>query len=89
MRLSSLLDALDGQLAPTGALPSDDPVIRGISYDSRRVSPGDLFVEFGQFAGRAGGAVSQYGLHPRQGLGDSLRRFEEHQSVTPIAQRLQ
>ncbi len=44
MRLSSLLDALDGQLAPTGALPSDDPVIRGISYDSRRVSPGDLFV---------------------------------------------
>ncbi len=47
MRLSALLSALPPGLAPREILrtdPSADPVIRGISYDSRRVSPGDLFV---------------------------------------------
>lgn len=47
MRLTSLLSALSDGLAPiewhrTGA--SDDPVIRGLTYDSRSVAPGDLFV---------------------------------------------
>ncbi|MCA9503939.1 MAG: UDP-N-acetylmuramoyl-L-alanyl-D-glutamate--2,6-diaminopimelate ligase [Spirochaetaceae bacterium] len=47
MRLSSLLSALR---EPNTALEwvreraSDDPTIRGIRYDSRQVSPGDLFV---------------------------------------------
>lgn len=47
MRLSALLSSLPEELAPTEwirARPADDPVIRGITYDSRRVSPGDLFV---------------------------------------------
>jgi UDP-N-acetylmuramoyl-L-alanyl-D-glutamate--2,6-diaminopimelate ligase len=44
MRLSTLLDALPDELAPTSARPADDPVIRGIAYDSRKVAPGDLFV---------------------------------------------
>ncbi len=46
MRLSALLNALPGPptpLAGRGAAPAD-PVIRGIRYDSRKVSPGDLFV---------------------------------------------
>jgi UDP-N-acetylmuramoyl-L-alanyl-D-glutamate--2,6-diaminopimelate ligase len=43
MRLSSLLAALPDEHAPRGA-PTSDPVIRGITYDSRNVSPGDLFV---------------------------------------------
>ncbi len=47
MRLSSLLDALPQALSASEwrrPNPSDDPTIRGIRYDSRRVSPGDLFV---------------------------------------------
>jgi len=47
MRLSSLLGALPPEHAPlewTRRVPSDDPAIRGIRYDSREVSPGDLFV---------------------------------------------
>jgi UDP-N-acetylmuramoyl-L-alanyl-D-glutamate--2,6-diaminopimelate ligase len=47
MRLSSLLTALPKELAPLAIVradPSEDPVIRGLCYDSRRVSPGDLFV---------------------------------------------
>jgi UDP-N-acetylmuramoyl-L-alanyl-D-glutamate--2,6-diaminopimelate ligase len=49
MRLSSLLAALPQELAPQDlargtALLDSDPVIRGITYDSRNVSPGDLFV---------------------------------------------
>ena len=47
MRLSSLLGALAQSQAPVEWLraePSDDPAIRGIRYDSREVSPGDLFV---------------------------------------------
>jgi UDP-N-acetylmuramoyl-L-alanyl-D-glutamate--2,6-diaminopimelate ligase len=47
MRLSSLLDALPNPLAVqewARSGPSDDPTIRGIRYDSRQVSPGDLFV---------------------------------------------
>ena len=43
MRLSALLAALPAEHAPRSA-PSSDPVIRGITYDSRSVSPGDLFV---------------------------------------------
>ena len=47
MRLSSLLAALPPELSPVGwrrESVSDDPTIRGIAYDSRGVSPGDLFV---------------------------------------------
>jgi UDP-N-acetylmuramyl-tripeptide synthetase len=47
MRLSSLLSALPEELAPrVWERPSsgDDPTIRGVRYDSRKVSPGDLFV---------------------------------------------
>lgn len=43
MRLSQLLTALPSSLAPSAA-PVDDPVIRGVSIDSRAVSPGELFV---------------------------------------------
>jgi UDP-N-acetylmuramoyl-L-alanyl-D-glutamate--2,6-diaminopimelate ligase len=45
MRLSALLAALPNELAPnTRDGAGDDPVIRGITYDSRQVAPGDLFV---------------------------------------------
>jgi UDP-N-acetylmuramyl-tripeptide synthetase len=45
MRLSALLDALPSRLAPlVRAAGEDDPIIRGVTYDSRGVSPGDLFV---------------------------------------------
>jgi len=47
MRLSSLLAALPKALEAIEwqrSTPSDDPTIRGIRYDSRKVSPGDLFV---------------------------------------------
>jgi UDP-N-acetylmuramoyl-L-alanyl-D-glutamate--2,6-diaminopimelate ligase len=43
MRFQELLDALPAGLAPRRA-PASNPVIRGICYDSRQVSPGDLFV---------------------------------------------
>lgn len=41
MRLSSLIDAIpeDQRLA----VPTDDPIVRGIKYDSRAVTSGDLF----------------------------------------------
>jgi UDP-N-acetylmuramoyl-L-alanyl-D-glutamate--2,6-diaminopimelate ligase len=41
MRLSALLASLSP--APAGA-PGEDPIVRGVSYDSRAVAPGDLFV---------------------------------------------
>lgn len=47
MQLSSLLAALPDEFAPAVSIDPDsthDPVIRGISYDSRKVAPGDLFV---------------------------------------------
>ncbi|MBW2272043.1 MAG: UDP-N-acetylmuramoyl-L-alanyl-D-glutamate--2,6-diaminopimelate ligase [Deltaproteobacteria bacterium] len=47
MRLSALLTSLPPELAAKEWLrpdPADDPVIRGITYDSRGVAPGDLFV---------------------------------------------
>ena len=47
MRLSALLASLPMHLAPIQWLresPSEDPVIRGLVYDSRKVAPGDLFV---------------------------------------------
>lgn len=46
MRLEALLGALPARNAPRSRRPGDagaDPVIRGLSYDSRDVSPGDLF----------------------------------------------
>ena len=46
MRLSELLAALPPGLAPTRRVTSkrdDDPVIRGVAYDSRSVAAGDLF----------------------------------------------
>jgi UDP-N-acetylmuramoyl-L-alanyl-D-glutamate--2,6-diaminopimelate ligase len=47
MQLSNLLSALPDELAASqwiGEGSGRDPVIRGITYDSRKVSPGDLFV---------------------------------------------
>ena len=44
MRLSELLAVLPEHLAPKEGLKGEDPVIRGIAYDSRAVKPGDLFV---------------------------------------------
>ena len=47
MRLSSLLDVLPKEseaIEWRRNNPSDDPTIRGVRYDSRLVSPGDLFV---------------------------------------------
>ncbi len=46
MRLSALLSALPPDGAPHQLLrpqPEDDPVVRGIRYDSRDVAPGDVF----------------------------------------------
>jgi len=46
MRLSSLVSQLTGDLAPRRSIAAEDgrdPVIRGITYDSRDVSPGDAF----------------------------------------------
>lgn len=47
MRLSTLIATLPADLSATGWIRSSDqsdPLIRGICYDSRQVSPGDLFV---------------------------------------------
>ncbi|MDJ0785454.1 MAG: UDP-N-acetylmuramoyl-L-alanyl-D-glutamate--2,6-diaminopimelate ligase [Myxococcota bacterium] len=44
MRLSTLLAALPPTLAASRPETSEDPVIRGIECDSRKVSPGDVFV---------------------------------------------
>jgi UDP-N-acetylmuramoyl-L-alanyl-D-glutamate--2,6-diaminopimelate ligase len=45
MRLSELIAALPAGLAPTRSTEGTDPdpLIRGITYDSRQVAPGDLF----------------------------------------------
>jgi UDP-N-acetylmuramoyl-L-alanyl-D-glutamate--2,6-diaminopimelate ligase len=46
MRLSTLVKALPSELAPSGAAcgeSNEDPVIRGVAYDSRCVVAGDLF----------------------------------------------
>ncbi|MCP3982785.1 MAG: UDP-N-acetylmuramoyl-L-alanyl-D-glutamate--2,6-diaminopimelate ligase [bacterium] len=43
MHLSELLAALPPSLAPT-RIEGDDPVVRGITYDSRSIAAGDLFV---------------------------------------------
>ena len=42
MRLSALLTALTP--TPAGGGASDDPIVRGVCYDSRAVAPGDVFV---------------------------------------------
>jgi UDP-N-acetylmuramoyl-L-alanyl-D-glutamate--2,6-diaminopimelate ligase len=47
MRLSNLLAALPADLATSqrlGEESAQDPLIRGICYDSRNVAPGDLFI---------------------------------------------
>ena len=45
MRLSDLVAALPPELGPRQPLASsEDPVIRGLGYDSRAVAPGELFV---------------------------------------------
>lgn len=43
MRLTELLAALPPSLTPS-QVSGDDPIVRGISYDSRAVAAGDLFV---------------------------------------------
>jgi UDP-N-acetylmuramoyl-L-alanyl-D-glutamate--2,6-diaminopimelate ligase len=42
MRLSALLASLSP--APADTAGGDDPIVRGLCYDSRAVAPGDLFV---------------------------------------------
>ncbi len=42
MRLSALVASLSP--APAGSRGGEDPIVRGVSYDSRAVAPGDLFV---------------------------------------------
>ena len=49
MRLSSLTDQLSVQ-ATTGAHPSSDPEVTAICYDSRKVTPGAVFVAIEGFA---------------------------------------
>ena len=44
MRFSSLLTALPSGLAPRETRIADDPPIRNLCIDSRKVAPGDLFV---------------------------------------------
>jgi UDP-N-acetylmuramoyl-L-alanyl-D-glutamate--2,6-diaminopimelate ligase len=44
MRLSTLLAALPSSLAAQRLVSMDDPVVRGVTYDSRIVAPGDVFV---------------------------------------------
>jgi len=44
VRFSSLLTALPAALAPRETRIADDPPIRNLCIDSRRVAPGDLFV---------------------------------------------
>ena len=44
MRFSSLLTALPSALAPRETRIADDPPIRNLCIDSRRVTSGDLFV---------------------------------------------
>jgi UDP-N-acetylmuramyl tripeptide synthase len=44
VRFSSLLTALPRALAPRETQIADDPPIRNLCIDSRRVAPGDLFV---------------------------------------------
>ncbi|MGI9430909.1 MAG: UDP-N-acetylmuramoyl-L-alanyl-D-glutamate--2,6-diaminopimelate ligase [Myxococcota bacterium] len=44
MRFSQLLAALPERMTPLDVALGSDPVIRGVTYDSRHVSPGDLFV---------------------------------------------
>ena len=44
MRLSALLAALPAGSSARRAGPDEDPVVRGVTYDSRAVAPGDLFV---------------------------------------------
>ncbi|MEN8181138.1 MAG: UDP-N-acetylmuramoyl-L-alanyl-D-glutamate--2,6-diaminopimelate ligase [Myxococcota bacterium] len=44
MRFSALLTALPPELAPRETRVADDPPIRNLCIDSRRVAPGDLFV---------------------------------------------
>ena len=43
MNLSALVRSLPPALAPANPGVGDDPVIRGIAYDSRAIHPGDLF----------------------------------------------
>ena len=41
MRLSEIIEATGGSLQPA---PGDDPLVSGISTDSRAVRPGELFI---------------------------------------------
>ena len=47
MNLATLLDTLPPELAVSQRISrpeAPDPLIRGITYDSRKVAPGDLFI---------------------------------------------
>ncbi len=57
MRLSALLACLSP--APAGSRSGDDPIVRGLSYDSRAVAPGDLFVALRGSAADGHGYLAQ------------------------------
>ena len=47
MRLSTILESLPGEHPSSEMLIreyGEDPIVRGITYDSRKVSPGDIFI---------------------------------------------
>ena len=75
MRLSALLRALPPAQAPQRVVRAgsdDDPVVRGIAYDSRSVAPGDVF-----FALRGADADGHDYLDQALDLGASVLFVEE------------
>ena len=77
-RLDELFDGLDAELPKLGAQPW--PVVKGVSHDSRRIHPGDLYIavvgerfDGRTFVGEAGrrGAVAVLGPKPEGGRGDT------------------
>jgi len=97
MRLSELLTALPRELAPVERRGAGDPVVRGVAYDSRQVTPGDLFValrgeaadghDFVEEAGRLG-AVAALVEELRPGFGDAapaLRVPSTRRTLAPLA----
>jgi UDP-N-acetylmuramoyl-L-alanyl-D-glutamate--2,6-diaminopimelate ligase len=103
MRLSSLLSALPEALSAVEwrrQSASDDPTIRGIRYDSRQVSPGDLFValrgansdghDYLERAAAGGAAALLVEEMPNPGLRFDLpivRVPDSRRALAPIAAR--
>ena len=103
MRLSSLLSALPDALSAVEwrrENPSDDPTIRGIRYDSRQISPGDLFValrgatsdghDYLELATRLGAAALLVEEMPEPGRQFGLpvvRVLDSRRALAPISAR--